>query len=221
MTSGELAGSDGSCFACILAAVARVSYLFHFYWMDSGFFIPSGSRGHAHSLVLVRFLCWQNEHVRTLTAAEMTYGPLLTLTGVHLKTHTCWKHTYTICHRPSGHLTDRRGRWEGAALRYSIAAGNSLDHSIAATSQIPGQSPPGPTQSPWCNCPPFTRISHANSFRTSIFMLGVWETQKLFPGDFFSVLHLEWCLHGKTRQWYAQESVVYRPAIDLHLVKLQ
>lgn len=168
MTSGEQAGSDGSCFACILAAVARVSYLFHFYWMDSGFLIPSGSRGHAHLLALVRFLCWLNEHVRSLTAAGMTWRPLFALAAVHLKTHTCETHTYTICHRPSGPLTDSRGRWEGAVVRYRIAAGNSWDHNITATSQIPGQTPSGPTQSPRCNCSPFAGISHANSFRTSI-----------------------------------------------------
>lgn len=158
-----------------------MSYLFHFYWMDTGFFIPSGSGGHAHLLVLVRFLCWLNEHVRSLTAAGMTYRPLLTLAGVHSKTHTCKKHTYTICHRPSGPLTDRGGRWEGAVARYRNAAGSSLDRNITATSQNPGQTPSGPTQSPWCNCPPFAKISHANSFRTSILVLGAWGTQKWFP----------------------------------------
>lgn len=145
-----------------------MSYLFHFYWMDSGFFIPSGFRGHAHLLVLLRFLCWLNEHVRSLTVTGMTCRPLLTLTGVHFKTHNCRMHTYTICHRPSGPLTDRRGECEGAVKRYKFAAGNGLDHKITVTSQIPGQTPSGPTQSLWCNCPPFTRISHANSFRTSI-----------------------------------------------------
>lgn len=142
--------------------------------MGSGFFIPSGSRGHAHLLVLVRFLCWLNEHVRSLTPGGMTCGPLFTLAGVHLKTHTCKRHTYTICHRPSGPLTDRRGWWEGTVVRYRIAAGNSLDHNITATSQIPGQTPSGPTQSPWCNCPPFARISHVNSFRNSILVPSVW-----------------------------------------------
>lgn len=181
MTSGELAGSEDSCFACILAAVAWMSYLFHFCWMDSGFFIPSGSRGHAHLLVLLRFLCWLNEHVRSLTVAGMTCRPLLTHTGVHFKTHNCRMYTCTICHRPSGPLTDRRGECEGAVKRYKCAAGNGLDHKITVTSQIPGQTPSGPTQSLWCNCPPFTRISHANSFRTSISMLDVSKTHKLFP----------------------------------------
>lgn len=54
MTSGECAGSDGSCFACILAATAQVCYLFHICWMDLDFFIPSGSWGHAHLLVFLR-----------------------------------------------------------------------------------------------------------------------------------------------------------------------
>lgn len=60
MTLGELAESDGSCFACILTAAARLSYLFHFYWMDSGFFIPSGAMGHAHLLVLGFYADWMN-----------------------------------------------------------------------------------------------------------------------------------------------------------------
>lgn len=111
----------------------------------------------------------------------MTCRPLLTLTGVHLKTHTSKKPTYTICHRISGPLTDRRGRWYGTVVRYSISVGNSLDQNITAPSQIPEQTPSGPTQSPWCTCPPFARIWHANSFRPSILVLGVWETQKWFP----------------------------------------
>lgn len=41
----ELAESDRSYFNYILAAIARLSYLFYFYWMDSSFFIPSGSLG--------------------------------------------------------------------------------------------------------------------------------------------------------------------------------
>ena len=188
MTSGEQAGSDTSCFACILAPVARLFYPLHLYWMDSGFFIPSGSRGHAHLLVL----CWLNEHVRFLTWAGMTCRPIFTLTAVHLKTHSCKMLTDTICHRPSGPLTDSRGRWEGAVVRYKIAAGNSLDHNTTATSQIPGQTPWGPTQSLWCDCPPFAGISHANTFSTS--------------NDFQAALHLELCLHGKSWQNYLVSS---------------
>lgn len=145
--------------------------------MDSGLFIPSGSGGHAHLLVLVRFLCWLNEHVRSLIAAGMTCGPLLTLAGVHLKAHTCRKNTYTVCHRPYGPLTDKRGWREEAVKIYRIATGNRLDHNIIATSYpILERTPSGLIHSPWCNCPPFTRMSLANSFRTWTLALGVWET---------------------------------------------
>lgn len=146
--------------------------------MDSGFFIPSGSQGHAHLLPGVKVLCWLNEHVRSLTAERTTCRPLSSLAAVHLKTHSCKMLNDTICHRPSGLLTDSRGRSEGAAVRYEIAAGNSSNHNITATSQIPGQTPSGPTQFLSSHFPPFEGISHANTFGTSI-LWWVWGMQKV------------------------------------------
>lgn len=83
VTSGELAGSDSSCFACILATQElKSSYLFHFIeW----FLVSSTPRPRPPAPGLQRaqqlqwcksgFLCWLNEHIRSLSAVGQHPGP--------------------------------------------------------------------------------------------------------------------------------------------------
>lgn len=143
--------------------------------MDSGFFIPHGAPGGTPTLrALVRFLCWLNEHVRSLIAAgHDTRTPLDT--RAHLEAHTCGKNTWTKCHRPSGPRTDRRGRWEEAVVPYGIAAGDCLDHNSIS------HNPLGPKHS-HCSCHLFTGLPLASSLRTQSRAPGVWERQMTLLG---------------------------------------
>lgn len=198
MTSGELAGSNSSCFACILAAAARVSYLFHFYWMGSGFFIPSSSWGHTHLLVLGWFYADWMKHVRCLTVAAMTCRPLFTLTGMHLKTHTIKEHAYTICHRPSGPLWQKRTTRRGSGKIQNCCRQWFI--TLQQLHRYHGRLPQVPHNLPGVITPVFARISHANSLRTSILVLCVRKIEVI------SKWHLTQncaCMGKKTDNWYS------------------